>query len=49
MTKQRRRENRGTMSFVKAQVTICPDINFAEGTVLTRFTSRIIIIREDFR
>jgi len=23
------------MSVVKAQVTICPDMNFAEGTVLT--------------
>jgi len=38
MTKQRKRENGETMSVVKAQVTICPYVNFAEGTVLTRFT-----------
>jgi len=32
------------MSVVKAQVTICPYLNFAEGTVLTRFTIGVIII-----
>ena len=31
------------MSVVKAQVTICPDMNFAEGTVLT-VTTRVIVI-----
>jgi len=29
-----------------AQVTICPCLNFTEGTVLTRFTTRVIIIWE---
>jgi len=40
MTKQRKRENRETMSVVKAQVTICPYMNFPAGTVLARFTAR---------
>jgi len=44
LTKQRKRENGEAMSVVKAQVTICPNMNFAEGTVLTRFTTRVIII-----
>jgi len=43
MTKQSKVENGQTMSGVKAQVTICPFINFTEGTVLTRFTTRVII------
>jgi len=29
--KERKRENGETMSVFKAQVTICPDMNFAEG------------------
>jgi len=44
MTEQRKRENRETMSVTKAQVTICPDMNFAEGTVLTRVATRVIIM-----
>jgi len=28
------------MSVVKAQVTICPYMNFPAGTVLARFTAR---------
>jgi len=32
------------MSIVKAQVTICSDMNFAEGTILTRVSTRVIII-----
>jgi len=36
MTKQRKRENGETMSVVKAQQTIYPYVNFAEGTVLIR-------------
>jgi len=44
MTKQKKRENGETMSVVKAQVTICPDMNFPEGTVLARFTTRVVII-----
>ena len=37
------------MSVVKEQVTICPYMKFPEGTVLTRFTARVIIIREVLR
>jgi len=37
------------MCIVKAQVTIRPYVNFAEGTVLTRFTARVIIISEVLR
>ena len=44
MTKQRKSENRETMSVVKAQVTVCPYMNFPEGTVVARFTARVIII-----
>jgi len=43
MTKQRKRENGATNS-VKAQVTVWPCMNFAEGIVLTRFFTRMIII-----
>jgi len=31
------------------QVTICSHMNYPEGTVLTRFTLRVIIIREVLR
>jgi len=41
--------NGETMSVVKEQVTICPYMKFPEGTVLTRFTARVIIIREVLR
>ena len=46
MTKQRKTESGETVSVVKAQeeVTICPYLNFAEGIVLTRITTRVIII-----
>jgi len=37
------------ISIVKAQITICPYMNFPAGTVLTRFTSGVIIIREVLR
>jgi len=49
MTKQRKEGNREIMSVVKEQVTIRPYMNFAESTVLTRFTARVIIIREVLR
>ena len=38
-TKQRK--NGETISVVKAQATICPCMNFAEGIVLTRFSTLI--------
>jgi len=44
MTKQRKTENGETMCVVKAQVKICLYMNFAEKTVLTRFTTRVSII-----
>jgi len=44
VTKQRKRENGETTNVVKAQVTNCPYMNFPEGTVLTRFTNRVIMI-----
>jgi len=51
MTKQRKRQSEGTMGVVKAQVTLCPYmnfpegiVNFPEGIVLTRFIARVIII-----
>jgi len=39
MTKQRKKENGEIMSVVKAYVTVCPYMKFAEGTVVTRFTT----------
>ena len=41
-TKQMIRENGETVSVIKAQVTICPYMNFPERIVLTRFTARVI-------
>jgi len=41
MTEQRKSENGETISVVKAEVTICPLMNFVEGTVLSRFTARV--------
>jgi len=46
---KRKRENREAVSIVKVQVTICPYMNFPEGTALTRFTAGVIIIREVLR
>ena len=48
-TKQMIRENGETMSVVKAQVTICPYMNFPERIVLTRFTARVIVNWEILR
>jgi len=41
MTEQRKRESGETISVVKAEATICPFMNFVEGTVLSRFTTRV--------
>ena len=49
MTKQRKRENGETVSEVKAQVTICPCVNYAEGIVLRRFSTGVIMIWEALR
>jgi len=38
--------NGETMSADKEQATLCPHMNFPEGTVLKRFTVRVIITRE---
>jgi len=31
------------MGVIEAQVTICPCMNFTEGTALTRFHTKVII------
>jgi len=46
VTKQRKTENGETLSVVKAEVTIYPYMSLAEGTVLTRFTIKVIKIHE---
>jgi len=46
---KRKRENGEAISIDKAQGTICPYMNFPEGTILTRFTAGVIIIREVLR
>jgi len=37
------RENGEIMSVVRAQATICLDMNFPERIVLTRFIARVIV------
>jgi len=44
MTKQRRGKTEKQLRVVKTQVPISRYMNFAEGTFLTRFTTKVIII-----